>query len=122
VSIGRIYEELETERERLERLRTALRDASALDQVEGVVAKEIASVAEDPAEHGSETFERTKDLSIVRELSLRLEEIQRALRRLDRGEYGLCEACGEPIPDERLAAKPSARFCREDQAMAERGI
>jgi DnaK suppressor protein len=40
-----------------------------------------------------------------------LAEIEDALARLDAGTYGRCEACGAPVPFERLEAIPSARFC-----------
>lgn len=34
-----------------------------------------------------------------------------ALERLDAGTYGRCEACGEPIAEERLAVSPTTPFC-----------
>jgi sigma-B regulation protein RsbU (phosphoserine phosphatase) len=40
-----------------------------------------------------------------------LNEIDLALKRLDTGTYGLCEACGEPIEPEGLMKDPLARFC-----------
>jgi DnaK suppressor protein len=40
-----------------------------------------------------------------------LAEIEAALIRIRRGEYGLCASCGEPIPDARLKALPWARVC-----------
>ncbi len=40
-----------------------------------------------------------------------LDEVERALARLDDGTYGRCEACGEPIPDDRLSDRPTARTC-----------
>jgi DnaK suppressor protein len=40
-----------------------------------------------------------------------IEDIERALQRLDAGTYGSCESCGRPIPFERLEAIPAARFC-----------
>jgi DnaK suppressor protein len=43
-------------------------------------------------------------------LHLELSEVEAALRRLDEGTYGRCEACGGPIPDEVLAANPLARL------------
>jgi RNA polymerase-binding transcription factor len=39
---------------------------------------------------------------------------------LETGKYGICEACGLPIPPERLEAHPAARFCLEDQQNIER--
>lgn len=40
-----------------------------------------------------------------------LVEVEDALDRLDEGEYGVCEVCGEEIPERRLRALPWARFC-----------
>ena len=40
-----------------------------------------------------------------------LHEIQDALKRVDRGEYGTCESCGKPIGAPRLAALPFATLC-----------
>jgi DnaK suppressor protein len=37
--------------------------------------------------------------------------IERALRRLDRGDYGVCLDCGEPIPIQRLLVQPAAELC-----------
>ena len=45
--------------------------------------------------------------------------VNAALARLDDGTYGLCEVCGEPIADERLATVPAARFCVDHQADVE---
>lgn len=44
-----------------------------------------------------------------RENSLR--EIEEALQRLDRGEFGICVRCDEPIEDVRLEALPLAALC-----------
>jgi DnaK suppressor protein len=38
-----------------------------------------------------------------------------ALSTFDRGEYGLCRKCEEPIGYRRLSAKPEAPFCLECQ-------
>ncbi len=40
-------------------------------------------------------------------------KIQEALRRLDEGEYGICEECGENIGIERLKARPVTTLCIE---------
>ena len=37
-------------------------------------------------------------------------EIDEALQRIDEGTYGVCERCGNPIPEARLEALPTARF------------
>jgi hypothetical protein len=43
----------------------------------------------------------------------RLEEVEAALRRLERGSYGRCEQCGVELEDARLEADPLARHCGE---------
>lgn len=54
-----------------------------------------------------------KDLAVVtleRERN-ELHEIEAALARIKAGEFGLCQACGNPIRDVRLQALPWARLC-----------
>jgi DnaK suppressor protein len=45
----------------------------------------------------------------IRELA----EIERSLRRMDTGEYGICGVCGDAIPLARLKAIPWTRSCVE---------
>ena len=45
------------------------------------------------------------------QLARLLDEVDAALERMDRGAYGLCEACHEPVESERLLADPLMRFC-----------
>jgi RNA polymerase-binding protein DksA len=40
-----------------------------------------------------------------------LSQIRKALARLDRGQYGICEACNQPIAAKRLQALPCAAKC-----------
>jgi DnaK suppressor protein len=40
-----------------------------------------------------------------------MEETEAALRRLDKGLYGICDGCRLPIPAGRLDALPAARLC-----------
>jgi DnaK suppressor protein len=61
-------------------------------------------------------------VSILEQVEAELADVELALRRLDDGTYGTCEACGHPIDDSRLAAKPEARLCLDDQALAEREV
>lgn len=108
---------LTEERTRLEALRHRMDDAAEEGQQEGL--SELSTVDQHPADVGSETFERTKELSLQEDLDGRLADVARALEKLDAGTYGTCETCGEPIPDERLEAVPAARYCVEHQAAQE---
>lgn len=40
-----------------------------------------------------------------------LKKVDEALTRLDNGEFGICESCGEDIGKERLSARPVATLC-----------
>jgi DnaK suppressor protein len=41
----------------------------------------------------------------------KLEELGAALRRMEEGTYGICEACSQAIEPQRLAALPTASRC-----------
>ena len=47
-------------------------------------------------------------------------KIGSALERIARGEYGLCQDCGDPIKFERLRARPSAELCINCKEESER--
>ena len=49
-----------------------------------------------------------------------LRQIEQALKRMDSGDFGYCQSCGEPIRFERLRAQPFASLCLDCQARAER--
>lgn len=49
-----------------------------------------------------------------------LEQVERALQRLDNGTYGFCLRCGKPIDARRLEALPSAEYDLECQEIIER--
>lgn len=103
----RARERLAAEQQRVEGLIESVR-AEIGDEREN---EQLAEPAYDqhPADSGSETFEREKDLSILEQLESELAEIQAALQRIEDGTYGVDEVTGEPIAPERLDALPAAR-------------
>ncbi len=48
--------------------------------------------------------------------------VEEALRRIDRGEYGRCQQCGEEINRKRLDVAPWARHCVRCQELEEQGL
>jgi len=50
-------------------------------------------------------------LPIEYSLELRLKNIDLALGKIEKGEYGICEKCGKKISEERLKVSPESRFC-----------
>jgi RNA polymerase-binding protein DksA len=75
---------------------------------------------DDQADAGSKTFEREQEQSIANNRHDLIVQIQRAVGRIDRGTYGLCENCGKPIPKARLQALPMATLDAECKAREER--
>ena len=48
-----------------------------------------------------------------------LRDVVSALQRIDDGNFGTCERCGEPIAEKRLEALPFARYCIGCQRLVE---
>lgn len=110
-------ERLAAERERLDEVKASFDGIG--EETEGESLSELSDVAQHQADIGTETFDRERDISILEQVEGELADVEHALQRLDEGTYGRCEACNEPIEDERLEALPAARFCIKHQAMAE---
>ena len=69
---------------------------------------------------GSDAYDRDFALSVLAKEQDALYEIEQALRRIDRGAYGICEMSGKVIPQARLEAIPFARLTVECQAQWEK--
>jgi RNA polymerase-binding protein DksA len=69
---------------------------------------------DESADAGTATFEREKDLSIEQNVRDLLQKIDRALKRIDEGSYGICERCGKPIEKARIKALPYVDLCIKD--------
>lgn len=112
-----IRRRLEQERDRL--LRMLDHGNEGLDLEDEAGTEELSSVDQHPADMGSELLEREKNLSIVEDADSRLRDVEEAFSRLEDGTYGKCAACGEPIGEDRLTARPAARYCLGHQQEAE---
>lgn len=55
-----------------------------------------------------------------RDVELRLRQIEQALALVERGEYGACRSCEEPIGVRRLEARPESPYCVECQERIDR--
>ncbi len=66
---------------------------------------------EEYAASGTTTFERERDLSLSENVKDILQRVNEALERIESGNFGICELCGESIPEERLQALPYANLC-----------
>jgi RNA polymerase-binding protein DksA len=79
-----------------------------------------AEVDVDPDEGDGEIFEREKNAALIAVLEAKLQDIQTALRSIEKGNYGICMRCGQPIEPGRLEVKPDATLCVKCQEEVER--
>jgi RNA polymerase-binding protein DksA len=63
------------------------------------------------ADIGTENYDQEFTLGLIENEQGTLEQVNEALARLDRGKFGRCEECGEPIAKPRLQALPYTRHC-----------
>jgi RNA polymerase-binding transcription factor DksA len=68
----------------------------------------LASDSNDVAD-SIESYE--ENTAILKQLEIRFNEIKKALEKIEKGTYGLCEADHHPIEKERLEANPAASTC-----------
>ena len=62
-------------------------------------------------ENAAEVAMFEKNLSLEKTLELSLYNVNKALKKIKEGNYGLCEKCNGPINPKRLKAFPSATAC-----------
>src|SRR3954469_21290282 len=59
----------------------------------------------------TEAVSRLTDVGVVDSLNATEERIERALEKIAEGSYGVCDRCGNPIPEKRLEAAPESVLC-----------
>ena len=117
--LDELRERLLSEKLELEEQLTTLEEntfAASQSDISGEVAFD-----DETADAGTATFERERDLSIENNVRDLLAKIDRAMRRMDAGTYGLCDRCGKPIEKARIKALPYVDLCIKDaQAQSRR--
>jgi len=59
----------------------------------------------------TEAVSRLTDIGVGDSLERVLARTERALAKLNDGSYGICDACGDPIPAGRMRALPDGVLC-----------
>jgi len=59
------------------------------------------------------------ELNRIEHDKLHITKIVKALRRIECGDYGYCDSCGDEISIKRLQARPESRLCLECQSTKE---
>jgi DnaK suppressor protein len=62
------------------------------------------------------------DLALREKIEQRVEQLEDALERLDKGDYGICESCGRPIDPGRLEVLPRTSLCIKCARKAEQAV
>jgi len=65
----------------------------------------------DEGDLAAASMDSGRDWQIFLNQKKELEEINAALKRIEKGTYGICEMCDEPIQKARLEIKPYAKYC-----------
>lgn len=90
-------------------LREEIRDAE--QEIVGLLRDGGDGAGNDQADVGSTTLERDHEMSLANNARDMLDQIERALARIDDGTYGVCESCGKAVGKGRLQAFPRATLC-----------
>ena len=75
---------------------------------------------EESGEGDTLSVERERDLALSTAARQTVDDIAKALARMDDGSYGYCEVCGDRIPVPRLEAIPWADQCVKCKSRGER--
>jgi len=74
----------------------------------------------DPTDRATQESDRSFELRIRDRERKLINKIKEALERLDQGEFGVCESCGEDISEGRLKARPVTTLCIDCKIEEER--
>ena len=81
-----------------------------------------ANIAASDLFDAAQTVEHQESVGLsISRLARRASEVRSALERVQEGNYGLCEGCGNRIPARRLVAVPTTTTCLLCQYERERG-
>ena len=82
-----------------------------------------AGLADDEIDQASAEYNQSFIFRLRDREKYYLSKIDKALKKIDDGDFGVCESCGEEISTKRLEARPVTTLCilcKEEQEMEER--
>ena|SRR3989344_5296339 len=77
------------------------------------VPEKMDTLASDPNEVADTIEGYEENTAILKQLEIRFNEVNNALKRIKEGKFGLCEVCDEEIEKARLEANPAAKTCKK---------
>lgn len=85
-------------------------------------AEEIGPDTGDEADQAAASMDRDLRFELSDTERNTLDQIEGSLRKMEKGNYGQCEQCREPIETLRLKALPFARYCIACQTGSEKAV
>jgi len=82
--------------------------------------QEMLATARDEEDQATVSLMAETNLTLLGPKRQELEAIEEALQRLENGNYGFCEVCGQPIEPRRLEIMPETPLCRECMSQREK--
>lgn len=82
-------------------------------EVEGDYKSAFPDYGDKDDENAAEVAEYAVNLSLEDNLEKTLRDVRSALKRLEKGEYGICKYCHKPIEEKRLLARPTSSSCMD---------
>lgn len=104
-------QKLLAQKNELEEIIQKKRDMMMIPVTESI--DELSMYDQHPADVGSEMYEREKDAGLLELYELELEKLNDALDKYQKGQYGICQICGQPIEEERLTRLVNTTLCAE---------
>lgn len=109
-----------TYRDKLLQRREAL--VGQVQAAEAYSRERDAEATQDPADMAANAYTKELLMSMSTNDRQLLESIDSALYRIEGGEYGYCDNCGDSIHEKRLEALPWAHHCVKCQELNEKGM
>ena len=100
-----------------------------MDELRGLLGEAEKTVSEmtvdstnfpDPTDRATQESDRNFELRIRDRERKLINKIKEALARIDEGEFGVCDSCGEEISEARLKARPVTTLCIDCKMEQER--
>ena len=91
-----------------------------LSDVKEEITELQAQELSDEGDFASANSDTLVESAIIVQQQTELGEIEKALTKIENGEYGICEMCEDPIGFQRLKVKPHAVYCIDCREIVEK--
>lgn len=106
-----IKQKLLAEREKLEKELGSFAEQNPATR--GEYDTRFPDYGKDEGESAAEVAEYDTNLQIEQTLEGQFRDVQKSLKKLEDGAYGICKYCEKPIEERRLLARPTSGSCVE---------